>query len=64
MPTVKVSATITATDYTDGKKISTNISDINPEATNQNIKTFAQMLNSLTTNTYVETTKITKETIY
>ena len=63
MPTVKVSATITATDTT-GKKFSTNISDINPEATNQIIKTFAQMLNSLTTNTYVETTKITKETIY
>lgn len=63
MPTVKVSATITATDTT-GKKLSTNISDINPEATNQNIKTFAQMLNSLTTNNYVETTKITKETIY
>lgn len=59
----KVSITITATD-TNSSKISTNISDINPEATNQEIKTFAQMLNGLTTNSYVETTKITKETIY
>ena len=59
----KVSITITATD-TNSSKISTNISDINPEATNQELKTFAQMLNGLTTNSYVETTKITKETIY
>lgn len=59
----KVSITITATD-TNSSKISTNISDVNPEATNQELKTFAQMLNGLTTNSYVETTKITKETIY
>lgn len=59
----KVSITITATD-TNSSKISTNVSDINPEATNQELKTFAQMLNGLTTNSYVETTKITKETIY
>ena len=55
--------TITATDTT-GKKITTNVSDINPEATNQNIKSFAQQLNALTTNTYVQTSKTTKEDIY
>lgn len=60
---IKVSATIKATDTTN-KNVTTNISDINPEATNQEIKGFAQMLNALTTNVYVETTKITKEVIY
>ena len=60
---IKVSATITATDNTD-KKLTTNITNINPEATNANIKTFAQMLNQLTTNSYVVTTKTTKEDIY
>lgn len=59
----KVTMTITATDTT-GKKITTNVSDINPEATNQNIKSFAQQLNALTTNTYVQTSKTTKEDIY
>ena len=53
---IKVAATLTATDNT-GAKVKTNISNVNPEATNTTVKNFAQMLNSLTTNSYVQTAK-------
>lgn len=46
-----------------GKKNTTNISYVNPQATNAKLKEFAQMLIALTTDTYGETTKITKESV-
>ena len=42
-----------------GDKITTTISDVNPTASNLTLKTFAQKLNMLTTNTYEETNKVT-----
>lgn len=42
-----------------GDKITTTISDVNPAASNLTLKTFAQKLNMLTTNTYEETNKVT-----
>ena len=46
-----------------GKKNTTNISYVNPQATNEKLGQFAQMLIALTTDTYVGTTKITKESV-
>lgn len=40
------------------KKQARTISNINPNATNLQVKTFAQACNALTTRTYVETYKI------
>lgn len=59
----KVSIQIASTDTAD-KKITTNITDVNPEATNATLKQFAQQLNALTTNSYTGLTKTTKEDIY
>lgn len=41
-----------------GKKASTKISYVNPEADSEELKSLAQRLNSLTTNTYQEATRI------
>lgn len=46
-----------------GRKNTTNVSYINPQATNDKLKQFAQMLVALTTDTYVGVTKITKESV-
>ena len=46
-----------------GKKNTTTISYVNPQATNAKLLEFAQMLIDLTTDTYGETTKITKESV-
>ena len=45
------------------KKQTTNINYINPEATNEKLAQFAQMLTALTTEIYNSTTKITKESV-
>lgn len=58
----KISLEIETTSQTN-KKNTTNISYINPQATNDKLRQFAQMLISLTTDTYNETTKITKESV-
>ena len=58
----KVSIEIDTTT-TSGKKTTTNVSYINPQATNEKLMQFAQMLIALTTDTYVRTTKITKESV-
>lgn len=51
-------------NYTNGnKKGSKAISNINPEKDNQTLKTFAQMVNGLTTNTYVDATRINKQSV-
>jgi len=45
------------------KKNTTNISFVNPQATNDKLREFAQMLVALTTDTYEGVTKITKESV-
>ena len=51
-------------NYTNGnKKGSKAISNINPEKDNQTLKNFAQMVNGLTTNTYVDATRINKQSV-
>jgi len=58
----KVSIEIdTTTTY--AKKNTTNITYINPQATNEKLRQFAQMLVALTTDSYVGVTKITKESV-
>jgi len=57
-----ISISINTTDQS-GKKQTTNINYINPQATNEKLAQFAQMLNSLTTEIYYSTTKITKESV-
>ena len=51
------------TTTSSGKKNTTNVSYINPQATNEKLRQFAQMLVALTTDTYVGVTKITKESV-
>lgn len=46
-----------------GKKNTTNISYVNPQATNDKLRQFAQILVGLTSDTYEKTTKITKESV-
>jgi len=58
----KVSIEIDTTTSS-GKKNTTNISYVNPQATNEKLGQFAQMLIALTTDSYVGTTKITKESV-
>ena len=57
----KVSLEIETT--ANSKKNTTNISYVNPQATNEKLKEFAQMLIALTTDTYIGVTKITKESV-
>ena len=58
----KISLEISTTT-TSGRKNTTNVSYINPQATNDKLRQFAQMLVALTTDTYVGVTKITKESV-
>lgn len=59
---VKVSLQIVSTDPND-KKVTDKISYVNPQATNEQLVEFAQMLLNLSNNTYMATTKITEEGI-
>lgn len=54
----KTSLIVTSTAATDGKKLQKTLTDINSAATNEQLKSFAQVLNGLTTNTYVETNRV------
>ena len=45
------------------KKQTTNVSYVNPEATNENLREFASKLIALTDDTYLSMTKITKESV-
>lgn len=58
----KVSIEIDTT-ASNGKKNTTNIVYVNPQATNEKLRQFAQMLIALTTDTYEGVTKITKESV-
>lgn len=54
----KISIVLHSTDQS-GKKLSTSITSVNPEATDMQLLNLATMLNqSLTSNTYVQTNKI------
>ena len=44
-----------------GKKLQKTITNVNPEATNANLETFAQMFNGLSTNDYGETNRVKKQ---
>ena len=57
-----ISLVITSTD-TSEKKNTTTVTNINPEATNAQIKQLAQKLIAFTTDTYVGVTKVTKEEV-
>lgn len=59
MDTNLIISSMTAT----GKKGSKAISNINPEKDNSTLKTFAQMVNGLTTNTYVDATRVDKQSV-
>lgn len=59
---VKVSIQVTTQD-TNGKKQSDKIAYVNPEATDEQLTTFAEKLTELTSSTYIGTTKITEEAI-
>ena len=58
----KISLEIESTTSND-KKNTTNISHINPAVQNDKLKEFAQMLIALTNDSYVGSTKITKESV-
>ena len=58
----KVSIEISTTSAM-GRKMTTNIVYVNPTATNDKLRQFAQMLVALTTDSYVGVTKITKESV-
>lgn len=58
----KVSISIESLDSAN-KKVTDKIAYVNPQATNEQLVQFAQMLNDMTTDDYVSTTKITEEVI-
>lgn len=57
-----ISLVISSTDNL-AKKQTNTVTYINPEATNEQIRTFAQKIISLTTDTYQGVTKVTKESV-
>ena len=46
-----------------GKKIQKAITNINPEKDNATLKTFAQKVNALTTNEYIDATRVNKMSV-
>ena len=46
-----------------GKKVTKAITNINPDKDNTILKTFAQKVNALTTNTYVDATRVDKMSV-
>ena len=54
----KTSLIINSTTAAGGKKLQKTLTDINPSATNSQLKAFAQQLNALTTNTYAEANRV------
>lgn len=54
----KVDIKLYSTDATDGKKITTSVPYVNPDASNSVLKEFAQRLNAFTSNNYTETDRV------
>ena len=46
-----------------GKKVTKAVTNINPAKDNTTLKTFAQMVNGLSTNSYVDATRINKQSV-
>ena len=46
-----------------GEEVNTNISNVNPQAADTDLKTFAQGINDLTQNTYVDTVRVDKTSL-
>lgn len=57
-----VSLVISSTDQS-SKKNTNTVTNLNPEATNAQIKQLAQKLIAFTTDTYVGASKVTKESV-
>ena len=57
-----ISMVIQSTDSSDKKQTNT-VTYINPTATNEQIRTFAQKIIALTTDSYQGVTKVTKESV-
>ena len=56
----KTSIIISTTESGTGKKLTKTLTDINVNASNEQLKSFAQALNGLTTNVYNETNRVDK----
>ena len=56
----KISVALNSTEADTGKRNQKTFTDVKASATSEQIKTFTQGLNSLTTNNYVETNRIEK----
>lgn len=54
----KTDIKVYSTDAATGAKITTSVGYVNPNATNDVLKSFAQQLNGLTTNTYTSSDRI------
>lgn len=59
---VKVSIQITSLSQND-KKVTDKIAYVNPQATNEQLIEFAELLLNMSDNQYVATTKITEEVL-
>lgn len=59
---VKVSIKITSQNQS-GNKVTDNINYVNPQATNEQLVQFAEMLLAMSDNQYMSTTKVTEEGI-
>ncbi len=59
----KISVALNSIEQATGRKLQKTLTDIRASATSTQIKTFTQGLNSLTTNTYVETNRIEKTNV-
>lgn len=60
---VKVTIQINSQSPSGTKKFTDKIAYVNPQATNEQLVEFAEMLSALSTNDYLSTTKITEEGI-
>lgn len=56
----KISVALNSTEADTGKRNQKTFTDVKASATSEQIKTFTQGLNSLTTNNYVETNRFEK----
>ncbi|MBR0288605.1 MAG: hypothetical protein IJQ82_06455 [Selenomonadaceae bacterium] len=59
----KVISLVISSTTSSAKKQTNIVSYINPAATNEQIRTFAQKIIALTTDTYNGVTKVTKESV-
>lgn len=58
----KTSLIIESTDQS-GKKLSRSVTDIKPDATNEQLRTFAQRFNALSTNTFEDAIRVQRRSV-